>query len=322
MSNEPFISIIIPNYNHAPFLETRISSVLNQSYKNFEVIILDDFSTDSSRDIIEKYKSHPQISHIIYNQENSGSTFKQWNKGIALTSGEWIWIAESDDSANEDFLRKMINHIANKDNIGIAYCQSMSIDANNKVWGDCLMWTDDLDTNLWRRDFTLNGRDAIQKYLIVKNIIPNASACLISKKALNDSNNAPINMKHSGDWFLWCNILLKYNLAYVHEALNLYRFHSSTTRTFHDISKFKNKVEEDCKVINLIIANTIVDENKIQNSLKKLENDVYTYYKESRQLPISLKKFKMIFTKYNLPVTISAFKLYKTYLSLLWKKLK
>lgn len=76
MNSYPLVSIIIPNYNHAPFLKERIDSVLNQTYDNFEVIILDDKSTDNSKEVIEVYRSHPRISQIVYNEENSGSTFK------------------------------------------------------------------------------------------------------------------------------------------------------------------------------------------------------------------------------------------------------
>lgn len=78
----PLVSVLIPNYNHSIFLEERIQSVLNQKYQNFEVIILDDCSTDNSKNVIDKYKHNPKISHIIYNEINSGSTFKQWNKGF------------------------------------------------------------------------------------------------------------------------------------------------------------------------------------------------------------------------------------------------
>ncbi len=82
------ISVIIPNYNHAFYLEQRIESILSQNFKDFEVIILDDKSTDNSKEIIEKYRNHPpHISTIIYNEANSGSTFIQWNKGVSLSKG-------------------------------------------------------------------------------------------------------------------------------------------------------------------------------------------------------------------------------------------
>lgn len=105
------ISVIIPNYNHAPYLKQRIDSVLNQTYTDMEVIILDDKSTDNSIEIIEQYRSHPKVVQIELNKQNSGTTFKQWQKGISLAKGEYIWIAESDDYADETFLEKVVGSI-------------------------------------------------------------------------------------------------------------------------------------------------------------------------------------------------------------------
>ena len=90
----PKVSVIIPNYNHAQFLEQRVESVLNQTFQDFEIIFLDDASTDNSKEVFSKYSNHPKISHVIFNETNSGSPFKQWNKGFGLSTGEYIWIAE------------------------------------------------------------------------------------------------------------------------------------------------------------------------------------------------------------------------------------
>ena len=68
----PLVTVIIPNYNHAKYLRQRIDTVLNQTYTSFEVIILDDCSTDNSKDIILSYKDNPHISNIVLNSENSG----------------------------------------------------------------------------------------------------------------------------------------------------------------------------------------------------------------------------------------------------------
>ena len=102
------VSVIVPNYNHAAFLHDRISSILNQSYQNFELIILDDCSTDNSLAIIEQFKEEKAVSHVILNTKNSGSTFKQWEKGLNLAKGEYIWIAESDDFADRQFLERAV----------------------------------------------------------------------------------------------------------------------------------------------------------------------------------------------------------------------
>src|SRR5690349_21422462 len=126
----PKVSVIIPNYNHANYLGQRMDSVLNQTYTNFEVIILDDCSTDSSRDVIERFRNDSHISHIVFNETNTGSPFLQWQKGIALAKGEWIWIAESDDSADKHFLEKFVNALQGQQNIGLIYCDSNIVDDN------------------------------------------------------------------------------------------------------------------------------------------------------------------------------------------------
>ena len=66
-----FVSIIVPSYNHAQFLEERIESILNQDFHNFEVILLDDLSSDNSAEILKKYQNHPKVSHCIINEKNS-----------------------------------------------------------------------------------------------------------------------------------------------------------------------------------------------------------------------------------------------------------
>src|SRR5690606_9831849 len=104
----PEVSVIIPNYNHARYLNQRIDSVLRQTFTDFEVIILDDCSKDDSREVIEKYRGNKKITHIVYNAQNSGSTFGQWKKGIALAKGRFIWIAESDDWCEETFLERLL----------------------------------------------------------------------------------------------------------------------------------------------------------------------------------------------------------------------
>src|SRR5690242_21921320 len=91
--SEPTVSVIIPNYNHARYLPRRIESVLRQSYQDFELILMDDASTDDSREVLSLYLSDPRV-RVQFNEVNSGSPFKQWNKGVKLARGKYVWIAE------------------------------------------------------------------------------------------------------------------------------------------------------------------------------------------------------------------------------------
>jgi glycosyltransferase involved in cell wall biosynthesis len=96
----PKVSVIVPNYNHSQFLSERLDSIINQTYKDFELIILDDASTDNSIDVINQYlNKYPELIRFQPSTNNSGSPFVQWDNGIKLAKGEFVWIAESDDVA-------------------------------------------------------------------------------------------------------------------------------------------------------------------------------------------------------------------------------
>ena len=104
----PKVSVIVPNYNHRPYLTRRIESILNQTFTDFELILLDDCSKDGSQQLLESYAGNPKVSQIVLNQQNSGSTFAQWKRGLALARGEYVWIAESDDFAEPTFLETLV----------------------------------------------------------------------------------------------------------------------------------------------------------------------------------------------------------------------
>src|SRR5690606_8575004 len=98
--NDFTISVVVPNYNYERFMLQRLYSILYQTVKINELIILDDCSKDNSRELIDELyiKLKPYIDiKIIYNETNSGSAFKQWEKGFEVAESDYIWIAEADD---------------------------------------------------------------------------------------------------------------------------------------------------------------------------------------------------------------------------------
>lgn len=233
------VSVIVPNYNHAEYLKQRIDTILEQSYQNFEVIILDDCSTDNSRDIIEQYRNHNKISKIIYNETNSGSTFSQWNRGIRLSKGELIWIAESDDFAATNLLQELQSEFDIDPQLGIAYCQSYMVNEKNEVTGSWQFWTNEFDTELFKTRFKIIGKDYIDKFLIYKNTIPNASAVLFRKKIYELIGGADESVSEAGDWLTWIKILTISNIAYIPAHLNNFRYHNKSV-----IAKAAKKASE------------------------------------------------------------------------------
>lgn len=224
------ISVILPNYNHAQFLEVRINSILAQTFKDFEIIILDDASTDSSKDVIEQFRKESRISFIEYNLSNSGSPFMQWAKGIELAKGDLIWIAESDDLADPNFLEKVSQPLFEDSSIVLSYCQSKKIDSQGRHIGDMQYWTNGFNSDRWNMSFVNNGVDEQLNYLYYTNTIPNASAVVFRKKAFMDLFPLSYPYKVIGDWQIWFKLIGQGKIAFTNEKLNCFRFHSESVR--------------------------------------------------------------------------------------------
>lgn len=213
----PTVSVIVPNYNHAPYLRQRIDSILGQTYQDFKLILLDDRSTDGSRDILESYRDNPHVTHLVYNEANSGSAFQQWKKGIELAQGEWIWIAESDDYCEPTFLERMIEEVAKEPHCVLAYAAT---------W-----WVDEKGNKLWntRHSDQVNlypGHDFIRRKLAINNSIANVSECIFRREAYRpDESHRYEHMRLCGDWFFYVLLAEQGNVVEVEEPLSYYRQH-------------------------------------------------------------------------------------------------
>ena len=244
----PKVSILIPNYNHKPYLQQRLETVFGQTFQDFEVILLDDASTDGSQEILEHYKDHPKVSHLILNTQNYGSPFKQWQKGINLAKGEYIWIAESDDYCELYFLE----HIISKMNVttGICYAQTIDVDEKGKRLLNRIEYTKEFMPNIWKGDFEMDGTKFIEKYLSVKNVVPNASAVVFKKDLVDQTlfSEILLNMKMCGDWLLWAMVMGKTQVAFVAEPLNYFRNHAAVSRKHKSREQKKQRLLEEAAI--------------------------------------------------------------------------
>ncbi|MBC6988293.1 glycosyltransferase family 2 protein [Hymenobacter sp. BT491] len=227
----PLVTVIIPNYNHARYLPRRIESVLQQTVGELEVLILDDCSPDQSREVIAGYAARDGRIRTVFNAENSGSTFRQWNKGLALARGTYVWIAESDDYAAPTFLETLLAPLEAHPHVGLAYCGSWVVDEENVITGDHDIFLGDLDPDLWKHDFVMNGLSIVRKFMSYRNIIPNASAVVLRRQVLEQVGPADEEFRLNGDWLFWAKILSESDIAFVSQKLNYFRKHSNNVRS-------------------------------------------------------------------------------------------
>jgi glycosyltransferase involved in cell wall biosynthesis len=226
----PTVSVVIPNYNHARYLRKRIESVLGQTYQDFEVIVLDDGSTDESRSILSSYAGDPRV-RIELNERNSGSTFKQWNKGVRLARGEYVWIAESDDYADKRLLERLVGILEEEPAVALVYCRSWRISEDGLQDGFADFYLADVDPQRWTADFRADGPEECRKYFVHANSIPNASSVVFRKATYERIGGADERLRVCGDWKLWVSMAFEGRIAYVCEPLNYYREHDATVRS-------------------------------------------------------------------------------------------
>ncbi|WP_297830966.1 glycosyltransferase [uncultured Rikenella sp.] len=212
----PLVSVIVPNYCHAPYLRERLDSILDQTFREFELILLDDCSTDDSRTVLESYKNHPRVSHIVFNETNSGSTFRQWALGFGLAQGKYIWIAESDDVAEPAFLEKCIAELESDPACTLAYTNSIAIDSDSVPLPGRLHN---------RKPFRKEGRRFVIEKMFTGNAIYNASMAVFRKSALANVTEDYAKYRYCGDWLFWSRIALGGRVAYLAEPLNRFRQH-------------------------------------------------------------------------------------------------
>jgi glycosyltransferase involved in cell wall biosynthesis len=253
MHSKPVVSIIIPVFNHAKFLEARINSILQQTFKDVEIIILDDASLDNSEQVAAQWTNHPQV-RIIRNEENSGSAFKQWKKGLETACGEYVWIAEGDDACKPEFLSTLLPFFQDNE-VVLAYSNTVTVDEEGQPTDTFQAYLEQLDFNHWKMDYVVSGDMEINFGLGVKNSIPNVSAVLFRRSALTPERmESTENFRFSGDWFLYVQLIKDKKIAYSCLPLNEHRKHgASLTHQFNHEEEKQRLLLDEAYVIHCYI---------------------------------------------------------------------
>ncbi|RUW34044.1 glycoside hydrolase family 99-like domain-containing protein [Mesorhizobium sp. M1E.F.Ca.ET.041.01.1.1] len=230
------VSVVVPNYNYAHHLFERLNSIAGQTYPIYELVILDDGSTDGSVDVIKTFLAERQEldGELIVNEQNSGSVFRQWAKGIERCRGDVVWIAEADDFAAPDFLQELVCSFDDP-SVVVAYSQSRQVDGNGLVLAeDYTGYTSDI-SDRWSSDYVRNGYEEISEAMAVKNTIPNVSAAIFQRLALCSAvaglGDELFGYRVAGDWLVYLRVLLQGKIKFSAKRLNSHRRHmKSVTR--------------------------------------------------------------------------------------------
>ncbi len=229
----PRVTVVVPNWNYAQYIEQRLDSIRQQSIPFYELILLDDASDDDSRQKMEQWLVDTQTeARLIVNSENSGNVFAQWQKGITLARGDYLWIAEADDLADPEFLATVLPQLQSKETV-LSYCESAQIDEQGNVLApNYRSYLEPLAPRNWLSAYRADGVDEIRSALAVLNTIPNVSAVLFDRARLAEvfkRNFAEIlSFQRAGDWFVYLRILGYGKIAFSPKPANQHRRHSGS----------------------------------------------------------------------------------------------
>lgn len=230
MDYSPTVTAIVPNYNHERFLEKRIDSMLNQTYPNVEIIIIDDCSTDGSRGLIARYcERYPERVRAILNSTNSGNVFKQWRKGIERATGDLVWICESDDFCESDFLERLIPTFKDR-SVNIAFGRIQFCDAEGHLQPGLDAYRESAEAGIWEKPLTRPACSWFTRGFGVNNIIANVGGCIFRRQSLSETVWAEAETYTVlGDWFLYCHLAGGGQIAYEPAAVAYFRQHGKNT---------------------------------------------------------------------------------------------
>lgn len=238
------VSIIIPSYNHSKFLEERLISIENQTFTDWELIIIDDCSTDNSLELLDKFakKNKEKVKHFIKNKKNSGSGYCSWKKGIELSNSKYIWIAETDDYSEPTFLEEQVR-VLEQSKAVLSFCTSKYVDAKGNYLYNSSNRTKDL--NVHKEESKVFESYIFIQRMPFKPYITNGSS-VVFKKPNSRIPDEIFAHKQSSDSFFWTYLVRGSNFIFLNKELNFFRRHGNSTtkknKTSNQLNGYKEKL--------------------------------------------------------------------------------
>jgi glycosyltransferase involved in cell wall biosynthesis len=242
----PKVSIVLPNYNYAHYLDQRIQSLLNQTFTDFELVVVDDGSTDDSLEVIGRYTEDPRVRTMLFEQ-NSGSAYPRWNDGACVCRGDYLMFAGADDSCEPTFLERMVPLLDAHPRVGLAYSQVWITDADGRRLYTKQYWN---RPDHWAADYVNDGIDECRQYLCLHCTIPTASSLLMRRSIFEEVGPFDVSLRLAADWMLYAKFLQRCDIAYVAQPLVDFRTHASTSRS--NATRSLRRVSDSYRVVTYI----------------------------------------------------------------------
>lgn len=226
----PLVSVIVPNYNHARFLPERLQSIYDQTYRNIELIVLDDASTDDSCAVIPQLLADCPFPHrTAFNKTGTGNPFRQWQRGLEMARGELVWICESDDFADPAFLEHLVPSFAEL-SVKMALGRIEFAKSDGSPMPGMANFREGAEAGIWDRPITRPAAHWFRSTFATRNIVANVGGCVFRNQPIDPAIfDQAAAYRIAGDWFLYIHLLGSGKLAYSPDAVAYFRQHEKNT---------------------------------------------------------------------------------------------
>lgn len=266
MKDYGLVSIITPNWNCAKFIAETVKSVQNQTYTNWEMIIVDDCSTDGSENLVELFMSEDKRIRLLQNSKNSGAAISR-NYALREARGKWIAFLDSDDLWMPDKLEKQLEFMADN-NYKFSYTQYIEINEFGQEKGVCI-----------------SGPKYITRHGMYNFCWPGCLTVMYNQEAVGLIQIADI--KKNNDYAMWLKVCHKVDCYLLPEVLAKYRRGRSGSISTHG---YVTLLKWHYKLFHEANGNNIV-----QSIWLTLCNMLFGLYKKIRYV----KKYKVYTAKIN-----------------------
>lgn len=287
MEKEPKVSVVMPIYNAERFIEEAIESILNQTYHNIELILIDDCPTDRTLEILEQYKDERIC--LVHNKENLGIACSR-NKGLSLCTGKYIALMDDDDIAVKERLKLQVEYLENNSCIDILGGKIKAIDENGGI--------------IENSGIALINPLYIRAMLMFRNVMYNGTVMLrksfIDKYGLKYEDNC-LGME---DFKFWIECSKVGNLSNLDEVLLLYRRteNSETAKVKEKNLSQRKKLYAQFQRYSLMKSGFFLKENELTviNKVQTETNAKCESMEELKRFYLVLKKIIIQAQKMNL----------------------
>lgn len=231
MSNKdtPLVSVVFTSYNHRKYLKQALDSIINQSYKKMEIIVVDDCSTDGSQEILLQYKNDPRVQlHLL--EANTGSYVKASNYGAERAEGSYLIFAQCDDFADTRQIELLVNAMIENPGVGVVYSRSNMVDPSGHIYATDFSKREKEFRKKCAQNTVITGAE-MGKFLSYSCVIPNLSAALIRRDLYIQAGMLSEQYLVAADWAFWLTLSELTNFYYITECLNNFRQHPTTIRS-------------------------------------------------------------------------------------------